>query len=219
MRLLVISTSDFTADVLTRALRGAGFEVDTCDFDPPDGVFARLEEDPPDVLVGCSSLAAPVGVLGPALAYRLRAGWPDLPVVFLADEFNPRAAMEMLQPAPRNVALLLTSTMHDADMLVDAIRRAAAGEAVLDPALVAELLRGRGASDSELAQLTAGERDVLALMAEGRSNAGIARRLFLSTHTVEKRVSTIFGKLRLTESPDDNRRILAVLDFLAGSTT
>ena len=112
---------------------------------------------------------------------------------------------------------LLKDRVLDVDEFMDALRRVAGGGSALDPEVVSRLI-GRGRPPSPLSSLTAREQEVLALMAEGRTNRGIARRLWLNDRTVESHVASILTKLGITGSPDDHRRVLAVLAFLLGST-
>jgi DNA-binding NarL/FixJ family response regulator len=113
----------------------------------------------------------------------------------------------------RRIGYLLKSRVSDVDEFLDTLRRVASGGSVVDPALVQELVAGRR-RDDPLAVLSAREREVLALMAEGRSNAGIGRRLWVTEGTVEKHVRSILTKLNLPEADDDHRRVLAVITFL-----
>jgi serine/threonine-protein kinase PknK len=115
--------------------------------------------------------------------------------------------------AGRGIGYVLKSRIGDVDELTDTLERICSGGSVIDPTLVTELVRARRAQDP-LEGLTARERDVLTLMAEGRSNSGIARILWLAEGTVEKHVRNIFQKLQLPDAPDDHRRVLAVIAFL-----
>ena len=218
LHILVGSTSAFDGDVLVTTLRSAGFDVPDCIHGHAEDLFPALEQRLPDVLVVSASTAAPLLLEAPANARELRARWPDLRVALIADRIDVRSAVELLDPAPTATALLLRQQLQGAHVLVDAVERLMRGEAVIDPVLVAQLMRR---DVGELSRLTAGEREALALMAEGRSNSGIARQLLVSRHTVEKRVSSIFDKLSIRQGVDDNRRVLAVLRYLgdAGAVT
>jgi DNA-binding NarL/FixJ family response regulator len=125
-----------------------------------------------------------------------------------------RYAVELLSQGTEGVGYLLKDRVSDLDELATSVRRIGAGGSVLDPSVVAQLVGQRRGSDDTLEHLTERELEVLALMAEGRSNRAIGERLFITEHTVEKHVKSIFGSLRLPPSPDDHRRVLAVVKFL-----
>jgi DNA-binding NarL/FixJ family response regulator len=145
-------------------------------------------------------------------ARQIRREHPDIGILVLSAHVEVEHAMELLASG-RGIGYLLKTRVTDVEELVDTLQRIARGGSVVDPALVAELVAARR-RDDPLAALSAREREVLALMAEGRSNAGIARRLWVTEGTVEKHVRSILTKLTLPETPDDHRRVLAVLTFL-----
>jgi DNA-binding NarL/FixJ family response regulator len=132
----------------------------------------------------------------------------------LSQHVNARYALELLSAGTDGVGYLLKERVSDLDELSASVNRVGNGGSVLDPAVVDELVGRRRHADNPLEQLTDREREVLALMAEGRSNRAIAERLFVTDHTVEKHVKNIFGSLRLPPSQDDHRRVLAVITFL-----
>jgi serine/threonine-protein kinase PknK len=142
----------------------------------------------------------------------IRQEAPETGILVLSAHVEVEQAMQLLSGG-RGVGYLLKSRVSHVDDFIDALQRVAKGGSVVDPALVQELVTARRRHDP-LAVLSAREREVLALMAEGRSNAGIARRLWVSEGTVEKHVRGILTKLTLPETPDDHRRVLAVLTFL-----
>lgn len=151
---------------------------------------------------------------GLVAAREIRAAHPEVGVLVLSHHVESRYAMRLLQDNPEACGYLLKERVSDVAVLVDALRRVHDRECVLDPTIVTRLLR-RSAAREPVSELSDRERDVLALMAEGRSNRAIAEVLFLSNKTVETHVSHIFTKLGLhVESPDDNRRVLAVLAYL-----
>ena len=145
-------------------------------------------------------------------ARTIREEFPEMGVVVLSAFVEVEHAMELIGSGERS-GYLLKSRVTDVDEFVETITRIAKGGAVVDPVLVQELVAARRVDDP-LEELTPREREVLALMAEGRSNAGIARRLWVTEGTVEKHVHSILGKLRLPETDDDHRRVLAVVTFL-----
>jgi DNA-binding NarL/FixJ family response regulator len=145
-------------------------------------------------------------------ARTIREEFPELGVVVLSAFVDVEHAMELLASGER-CGYLLKSRVTDVDDFIDTLRRIARGGSVVDPALVQELVAARRLDDP-LEELTAREREVLALMAEGRSNAGIARRLWVTEGTVEKHVHSILRKLPLSDTDDDHRRVLAVVTYL-----
>ena len=142
-----------------------------------------------------------------------RASTPTVGVLVLSQYVEPSYALRLLEEHPERVGYLLKERVFDVAILVDALRRIADGETVVDPTIVSRLV-GRRRRDDPLAELTAREREVLALVAEGLSNKAIAARLFVTERTVEAHVKQIFLKLGLRTSPDSHRRVLAVLAFL-----
>jgi serine/threonine-protein kinase PknK len=145
-------------------------------------------------------------------AHVIRREFPEVGILVLSAHIDVDHAMELLEGG-RKIGYLLKTRITDVAEFIDTLERIAKGASVVDPALVQELVAARRRNDP-LAALSAREREVLALMAEGRSNAGIARRLWVSEGTVEKHVRSILTKLSLTETDDDHRRVLAVVTFL-----
>ena len=142
----------------------------------------------------------------------IREEFPEMGILVLSAYAEVAHAMELLAGG-RRVGYLLKSRITDVGEFIETVERIAGGGCVVDPALVSELLRAQRAEDP-LAELTSREREVLGLMAEGRSNAGIARLLWVTEGTVEKHVNSILRKLRLPDSEDDHRRVLAAITFL-----
>ena len=147
---------------------------------------------------------------GLVAARSIREHYPATAVVVLSQYLEPRYAERLVAQHPAGLGYLLKERVSDIAVLVDALRRVREGECVIDPTIVSRLLQRRR-PDSPLAQLTARERDILALMAEGRSNSAIATGLGISERTVEAACAQLFRKLGLEPSPDVNRRVLAVL--------
>ena len=146
-------------------------------------------------------------------AARVRDRYPDTGVILLSQYVELRYAERLLAEQPGSLGYLLKERVSDIAILVDALQRIRAGECVIDSSIVTQLMRRRRSS-TPLDSLSDRERQVLAAMAEGRSNAGIARELFISERTVESMCAQIFHKLGLAPSSDDNRRVLAVLAAL-----
>jgi DNA-binding NarL/FixJ family response regulator len=150
---------------------------------------------------------------GLVAAQRIRSEHPEVAVLVLSQYVETQHAMRLLRDTPERVGYLLKDRVSDIDEFADAVRRIARGGSVIDPEVVAQLL-GRRSEDHALEALTDREREILALMAEGRSNQAICERLFLSPKTVETHVGSIFSKLGLLQAADDHRRVLAVLAYL-----
>jgi len=149
---------------------------------------------------------------GLEVARAIRAEFPDIGILVLSAHVELHRALDLLTDG-QAIGYLLKRRVTKLDVLVDALQRISAGDSVIDPHVVKELILAQRVNDP-LAELTAREREVLQLMAEGRSNAGIARSLFLSQGTVEKHVRSVLSKLPLRGTPEDHRRVLAVLTFL-----
>jgi DNA-binding NarL/FixJ family response regulator len=148
-------------------------------------------------------------------AIRERHG-SALGVLVLSHHTEPAFALRLLEEGAAGTGYLLKDSVADVDDLADAVRRVARGGSVVDPAVVAPLVARRASKPDRLGELTEREREVLTLMAEGRSNQAIADRLFVTGKTVEAHIASIFSKLDLLPAPDDHRRVLAVLAFLEG---
>jgi DNA-binding NarL/FixJ family response regulator len=148
-------------------------------------------------------------------AQEIREKHPGIGVLVLSQYVEPAYAMELLADSAEGVGYLLKDRVSDVREFADAVRRVGDGGSALDPTIVSQLV-GRRRGDDPLGRLTAREREVLGLMAEGRSNQGIANRLVVTERAVEKHVTSIFGKLRLPAAPADHRRVLAVLAYLRG---
>jgi DNA-binding NarL/FixJ family response regulator len=178
-----------------------------------DETLTRLDRDPPDVVVVDIRMPPTFTEEGLAAAEQIRQRHPKVAILVLSTYAETHYAARLLAIGPRAVGYLLKDRVDDTAALCDALQRLRQGEAVVDPEIVARLVT-RPRRNAALAQFSDRERNVLALMAEGRSNAGIAQRLFLSPKTVEAHVNTVFTKLGLPPSGDDNRRVLAVLAYL-----
>jgi DNA-binding NarL/FixJ family response regulator len=197
---------------LTRMLEARGFEVAAAVDNPADLVaaVARLR---PDVAVVDVRLPPTFTDEGLRAALQARREIPGLPVLVLSQYVEQLYARELLADGSGGVGYLLKDRVLDGGQFTDALRRVAAGGTAMDPEVIARLL-ARNADNNALAALSPREREVLGLMAEGRSNAAIAQRLVVTERAVAKHTSSIFLKLNLQASDDDNRRVLAVLAYL-----
>jgi DNA-binding NarL/FixJ family response regulator len=172
-----------------------------------------FEELEPDVAVVDVRLPPSHTDEGLQCALAARRAKPGLPVLVLSQHVEQLYARELLADGNGGIGYLLKDRVFDAAQFVDAVRRVAGGGTAMDPQVIQQLL-SRRAQDRPIAQLTPREKEVMELMAQGRSNAAIAAQLFVTERAVAKHTSNIFGKLDLTVSDDDNRRVLAVLAYL-----
>lgn len=176
------------------------------------GLLTLVREHTPDLVITDIRMPPTHTTEGLDAAKLIRDEYPNMGVVVLSAFVEVEHAVELLASG-NGSGYLLKSRVTDVDEFVDAVGRVARGGSVVDPVLVQELVAARRADDP-LEELTPREREVLALMAEGRSNGGIARRLWVTEGTVEKHVHSILAKLRLPETDDDHRRVLAVVTYL-----
>jgi DNA-binding NarL/FixJ family response regulator len=198
---------------LARLLEEAGFEVVGLAADA-DELCALVEDLQPDVAIVDIRMPPTHTDEGLQAAKLIRARWPQVGILVLSQHVQARYAVELLAGGTERVGYLLKDRVSDLGELSESVKRIGEGGSVLDPTVVAQLVGQRRKGDTPLEDLTDRELEVLALMAEGRSNKAIGARLFITEHTVEKHVKSIFGALRLPPSPDDHRRVLAVVTFL-----
>jgi DNA-binding NarL/FixJ family response regulator len=212
MRVLIADDAVLIRAGISRLLADQGFEV-VGETGSAEGLEQLVEGLDPDVVVLDIRMPPTYTDEGLAAAARLRAANPALGVLVLSQHLEPAYAIRLLRESPAGVGYLLKERLLHVDELGDALRRVGGGECVVDRAIVTELMarRRRG---SPLDALSEREREILALMAEGRSNRGICEALFLGPKTVESHIRSVFGKLGLDDSPADNRRTLAVLTYL-----
>jgi DNA-binding NarL/FixJ family response regulator len=196
---------------LASLLSRSGFEVVGQGGDGSE-LLALTREHRPELVVVDIRMPPSYSTEGLDAARVIRQELPETGILLLSAHVVVEHAMELLASG-RRVGYLLKRRVTDVEEFIDTLERIARGASVVDPALVQELVSARRRNDP-LAVLTARERDVLALMAEGRSNAGIGRRLWVTEGTVEKHVRSILAKLQLPETDDDHRRVLAVVTFL-----
>jgi DNA-binding NarL/FixJ family response regulator len=214
VRVVIAEDLALLRDGLKRLLTDSGFEVVAAVADGEALVRAVMGHKP-DVCVVDVRLPPTFTDEGVRAALEARSRMPGLPVLVLSQYVERTYAAELLSDGRGGVGYLLKDRVADVREFVDAVRRVAEGGTAMDPEAVAQLLGGRG-DDGPLDELTPREREVLGLMAEGRTNHAIAERLVVTDGAVEKHVSNIFGKLGLPPSDADHRRVLAVLAFLRG---
>ncbi|GAA3662473.1 LuxR family two component transcriptional regulator [Lentzea atacamensis] len=212
MRVALADDAALFREGVARLLTDAGFEVVAKTGDAAE-LLARVRADPPDVVVVDIRMPPGFSTEGLDAAQEIRRNHPDVGVLVLSAHVEPHYALQLLDQEARGAGYLLKDRVTDPAELADAVRRVAAGGLVIDPGVVATLV-GRRRVDDPLESLSEREREVLAVMAEGRSNQAICERLFLSPKTVEAYVRSVFTKLGLRQGPDDNRRVLAVLAYL-----
>jgi DNA-binding NarL/FixJ family response regulator len=211
MRVVIAEDLALLRDGLTRLLEDNGCEV-VAAVEDADAFLEAVERERPDVCVVDVRLPPSFRDEGIRGALSARERLDGLPVLVLSQYVERVFAKELLADGRGGVGYLLKDRVADPAEFVEAVRRVAGGGTAMDPEVVAQLVAGRG--PARLQDLTPRERDVLSLMAEGRSNSGIARELVVTDGAVEKHVSSIFGKLGLPPSGDDHRRVLAVIAWL-----
>jgi DNA-binding NarL/FixJ family response regulator len=212
MRVVLAEDSLLLREGLTRLLEEAGFDV-VGQSSTGDELLCDVRESAPDVAIVDIRLPPTHNDEGVRAAQEIRASHPSVGVLVLSQYAEPALAMRLLADSAEGVGYLLKDRVSDLAEFASAVRRVAEGGSALDPAIVSELL-SRRRSEGPLDQLTAREREVLELMAEGRSNRGIAERLDIGERKVQKYSASIFEKLGLPADEEDHRRVLAVLAFL-----
>jgi DNA-binding NarL/FixJ family response regulator len=212
VRVVVAEDLFLLRDGLARLLSAHDFEIAAA-VDSAPGLLCALLEHRPDIAVVDVRLPPGFADDGLQAALAARHEVPGLPVLLLSQYVEQLYARELLADQAGAVGYLLKDRVFSDDQFVDAIRTVAAGGTVMDPEVVTKLL-GRRSRDEPISRLSGREREVLELMAEGRSNTAIAQRLFISEKAVSKHTTSIFTKLGLAADQDDNRRVLAVLAYL-----
>ncbi len=214
MRVVIAEDSVLLREGVVRILAEAGFDV-VGQAGTGDELMLKVRSYSPDVAIVDIRMPPTHTDEGLRAAQEIREKHPGVGVLVLSQYIEPAYAMELLAESAEGVGYLLKDRISDMDEFADAVRRVGDGGSALDPTIVSQLV-GRRRRDAPLDELTAREREVLGLMAEGRSNQGIAERLVVTERAVEKHVTSIFSKLRLPPATADHRRVLAVLAYLRG---
>jgi len=215
MRVVIAEDDVLLREGLVRLLAEAGLQVAAAAHDAP-GLLAAVDRHRPDVVV--TDIRMPPGLRDDGLraALLIRARHPGTGVVVLSQFVQRRYARDLVGENPAGVGYLLKQRIADVERFCDDVRRVGEGGVALDPEVVSSMLGGAGNTGRPMAALTERQLEVLALVAEGRSNTSVADKLGISSKAVVQHVSNIYDVLGLTPSPDDHRRVLAVLRFLAG---
>jgi DNA-binding NarL/FixJ family response regulator len=212
LRVIVGEDQPFVREGIVRVLDDGGFEVVGTATDAHD-LIRLADAHRPDVVLADIQMPPEHSDDGLRAALAIRAAHPGVGVLVLSQFLEDAYALALVADGAQGVGYLLKEKVGDFRMFTDAVRRVAQGGSVLDPDVVARLV-GRKRMAGPLDSLTPRERQVLALIAEGRSNAGIAQELVVTVAAIERHVTSIFGKLGLHASPEDHRRVLAVLTYL-----
>jgi DNA-binding NarL/FixJ family response regulator len=212
VRVVIAEDSVLLREGVARILADSGFEV-VGQAGNADELMLKVRSYSPDVAIVDIRMPPTHTDEGLRAAHRIRAEHPDTAVLVLSQYVEEAYALELLSESTERTGYLLKDRVADVETFTDAVRRVAGGGSALDPEVVA-LLLGRRRREDPLDALTAREREVLGLMAEGRSNAAIAEALVVTERAVEKHVTSIFSKLDLTPTVEDHRRVLAVLAYL-----
>ena len=214
MRVVIADDETLLREGLARLLAEAGLRV-VATVGTAEELLRKVELTRPDVAIVDIKMPPTHTEEGLVAAQEIRGAHPEVGVLVLSHYVESRYAMRLLEEHPERSGYLLKERVSDVAVLVDALRRIDEGECVLDPTIVSRLV-GRPREESPLGELTEREIEVLSLMAEGHSNEGICKKLFLSPKTVETHVRHILGKLGIGETSDYHRRVLAVLAYLRG---
>ncbi len=216
MRVVVADDLMLTREGITRLLTDAGVDV-VGEAGDAASLLRAVRATQPDAAIVDIRMPPTHTDEGLVAAQQIRAEHPAIGVLILSQYVEPRYAMRLIEEHPERVGYLLKERVFDVANLIDALRRLADGETVVDPTIIARLF-ARKRRAGPLDKLTEREREVLALVAEGLSNRAIATRLFVTERTVEAHVKQIFLKLGLSTDPDSHRRVLAVLAYLRNMT-
>jgi DNA-binding NarL/FixJ family response regulator len=211
VRVVLADDTVLLREGIARLLADSGFEV-VAQAGNGEELMLKVRSYTPDVVIVDIRMPPTHTDEGLRAAQEIREKYPDIGVLVLSQYVESGYAMELLAESAEGVGYLLKDRVSDVGEFAAAVRRVGEGGSALDPAIVSQLV-GRRRRDDPIEALTPREREVLELMAEGRSNSGIAERLVVTERAVEKHVTSIFGKLRLPQASEDHRRVLAVLAF------
>ncbi|TML27019.1 MAG: response regulator transcription factor [Actinobacteria bacterium] len=212
MRVVIADDSVLMREGVARVLGDAGMEI-VASVGDADGLRRVVATEKPDVAIVDVRMPPTQTDEGARAAETIRERHPDVGILMLSQIVEAHTALRLFGERPEGFGYLLKDRVLEIEDFVEAVRRVARGGTAMDPQIVSQLV-GNRRQDDPVDELSPREREVLGLMAEGRSNAGICSKLFLSPKTVETHVSSIFNKLRLAQAPDDHRRVLAVLAYL-----
>jgi DNA-binding NarL/FixJ family response regulator len=212
MRVVIADDAPLIREGVARLLAENGVEV-IDQLGDADALLRSVRDLHPDVALVDIRMPPTHTDEGLRAAREIRSRYPKTAVLVLSQHLEPDYALQLLEAKPERVGYLMKERVGRIEQLLDAVQRVAAGECVVDRAVIDELLTQRHRTDP-LDALTSREREILSLMAEGRSNQGICRALWLSPKTVETHIRGAFAKLGIREAPEDNRRVLAVLTYL-----
>jgi DNA-binding NarL/FixJ family response regulator len=212
VRVVIAEDSVLLREGLARVLTDGGFEVVAQAADASE-LKKAVRRFKPEVAIVDIRMPPTQTDEGARAALEIRAEQPEVAVLLLSQVIEATHALALFSERPEGFGYLLKDRVLEIDDFLESVRRVGRGGTAIDPQVISQLV-GRARDDDPLAELTPREREVLGLMAEGLSNQGLCKRLFLSPKTIETHVNSIFGKLGLAPAPDDHRRVLAVLAFL-----
>jgi serine/threonine-protein kinase len=212
MRIVIADDAALIREGIASLLTESGLEV-VDEVSDANALLTSVRDQRPDVALVDIRMPPTYTDEGLRAARVIRSQYPETAVLVLSQYLEPAYALRLVEEKPEGVGYLMKERVGRVQQLLDAVQRVASGECVVDRAIVDELL-ARGRRVDPVAELTPREREIIALMAEGRSNQGICRALWLSPKTVETHIRGAFAKLGIKEAPEDNRRVLAVLTYL-----
>ena len=212
MRVVVADDSPLLREGVVHVLTENGIEV-VAQVGDPDGLLSAVDRSQPDLAIVDVRMPPTQTDEGARAAVEIRSRYPKIGVLLLSQVIEAQYALTLLSEHPHGFGYLLKDRVLAIDDFIQSVNRVAAGGTAIDPEVVSQLL-GRRRDRDPLDELTPREREILSLMAEGRSNRGVCQKLFLSPKTVESHVHNIFAKLDITADADDHRRVLAVLTYL-----